>query len=78
MQYADWMAEAPADAPMMTPAEWTAYQPELQDRYDNPGHDATPYCQLCDEDGTPDEPLVDTTFGPMHQACADSHEEIAE
>lgn len=50
----------------------------MTDYYDNPGHDATPFCALCEEDGTEDDPLVETTWGPMHQTCADSHEEIAE
>jgi hypothetical protein len=77
--YSEWMREAPADAPAMTWAEWSAFSLEL-DRENaatephDPGHDASPgFCALCDE--PPDAcagPLVDTPYGPMHQACADS------
>jgi len=31
MNYQEWMREVPADAPMMTQAEWQAYQAELQE-----------------------------------------------
>lgn len=62
--------------PRMAARLTTAFSADI---HENPGHDATPaYCALCEEDFSDEAPAVDTSWGPMHGDCVDSHEEEVE